>query len=63
MSIPVLITFAAFMAKMLFLCWVFIWIRWTLPRFRYDQLMHLGWKRLLPVSMANLLIIAYLMKG
>lgn len=61
--IPVLVTFAAFMAKLLFFCWVFIWVRWTLPRFRYDQLMNLGWKKLLPLSMANLLIFAYLMKG
>jgi NADH-quinone oxidoreductase subunit H len=63
MNIPVLITVGVFFLKMLFFCWVFIWIRWTLPRFRYDQLMHLGWKRLLPLSMANLLILAYLMKG
>ncbi len=63
MHIPVLVTLAVFFAKMLFFCWVFIWVRWTLPRFRYDQLMHLGWKRLLPISMANLLIYAYGMRG
>ncbi|TVP80405.1 MAG: NADH-quinone oxidoreductase subunit NuoH [Gemmatimonadales bacterium] len=47
-----LLTFAAFGVKTLFFVGVFIWVRWTLPRFRYDQVMHLGWKVLLPVSIA-----------
>lgn len=49
---------AAFFAKTVALAAVFIWIRWTLPRFRYDQLMRLGWKVLLPLGMANALVTA-----
>lgn len=47
---------AWFLAKLSFLIFVFIWVRWTLPRFRYDQLMGLGWKRLIPLSLLNLII-------
>lgn len=42
--------------KVLFGCWFFIWVRWTVPRFRYDQLMDLGWKRMLPLALANVLV-------
>jgi NADH-quinone oxidoreductase subunit H len=48
----------AFFAKIIFFIFVIMWIRWTLPRFRYDQLMHLGWKKLIPIAMINLLITA-----
>ena len=47
-----------FFAKVIFFLCLFIWVRWTLPRFRYDQLMALGWKILLPLSLANLLVTA-----
>jgi NADH-quinone oxidoreductase subunit H len=43
-----------FVTKLLILLVIMIWVRWSLPRFRYDQLMTLGWKRLTPLAMANL---------
>jgi NADH-quinone oxidoreductase subunit H len=43
-------------AKIFFFIFVFMWIRWTLPRFRYDQLMHLGWKALTPLAILNMLL-------
>ncbi len=51
----------AFVGKVVFFAWLFIWVRWTLPRFRYDQLMHLGWKVLLPLGIANLVVTAVVM--
>ncbi len=42
--------------KVLFFCWLFVWVRWTLPRFRYDQLMKMGWKLMLPLALLNLLV-------
>jgi NADH-quinone oxidoreductase subunit H len=49
-----------FAAKTFFFIWLFIWARWTFPRFRYDQLMALGWKVFLPLSLLNLLWIGWL---
>jgi NADH-quinone oxidoreductase subunit H len=48
-----------FIGKMLFFMVVFIWVRWMIPRFRYDQLMDLNWKRVLPVALANIVFTAF----
>ena len=45
---------AAVAVKIALMCWLFVWVRWSLPRFRYDQLMQLGWKGLLPLATLNL---------
>jgi NADH-quinone oxidoreductase subunit H len=48
--------FATFLIKVTIFGFAFIWIRWTLPRFRYDQLMRLGWKGMLPLALLNILV-------
>ncbi len=50
----------AFILKVAFLLFFFIWVRWTIPRFRYDQLMNLGWKVMFPLSLLNLIWVAIL---
>ena len=56
--VVVLLQFGAFGLKVVLLCWFQLAVRWTLPRFRADQLMKLGWKLLLPLALANIMITA-----
>lgn len=58
-ALVALVHFLVFNVKFFFFLWVFIWVRWTLPRFRYDQLMDLGWKTMLPWALANTIITAF----
>ena len=53
-----LLSIVIFLTKTLFFLFFFIWIRWTLPRFRYDQLMSLGWRFMLPLALSYIVIIA-----
>jgi len=55
-NLAAIIGVVAFMIKIGIFIFLFIWIRWTVPRFRYDQLMNLGWKKLIPLALANMLI-------
>jgi NADH-quinone oxidoreductase subunit H len=59
----VLLSMLIFALKVGFFLFLFIWVRWTLPRFRYDQLMSLGWKVFLPVALAYIVIVAALVLG
>lgn len=56
-----LIGFGAYFTKVIGFILLFMWIRWTLPRFRYDQLMDLGWKKLIPLSILNVLVTGIVM--
>jgi NADH-quinone oxidoreductase subunit H len=53
-----LISIGIFMGKVLFFIFLFMWVRWTVPRFRYDQVMKLGWQKLLPLAIGNLIFYA-----
>jgi NADH-quinone oxidoreductase subunit H len=54
----VLLQVAAFTVKVLFFCWLQILLRWSVPRFRYDQVMRLGWKMMLPLALLNVAVTA-----
>jgi len=53
-----LLHIAIFLAKMLWVVFMMIWVRWMWPRFRYDQLMDLGWRRFIPLALANIVVTA-----
>ena len=57
-TITILGTIALF-AKIFFFIFFYMWIRWTIPRFRYDQLMNLGWKGLIPLAVVNILVTGF----
>ena len=54
--IGVTLSVLSFIIKTAFFLFLYIWVRWTFPRFRYDQLMYLGWKVLLPLALLNIFI-------
>ncbi|MCG5056245.1 MAG: NADH-quinone oxidoreductase subunit NuoH [Myxococcales bacterium] len=56
------VAFLIFTAKVMVLVFGFMWVRWTLPRMRWDQLMALGWKRLIPIALLNLILLALAME-
>jgi NADH-quinone oxidoreductase subunit H len=60
-NLTALIGFIALFAKICFFIFFYMWVRWTIPRFRYDQLMHLGWKILIPLAVINIIITGIVM--
>lgn len=55
-NVAALIGLVSLLLKAAFFMWFYVWVRWTIPRFRYDQLMKLGWKFLLPLGLANVVV-------
>ena len=63
LSIPgtaAIVGIVVLMAKVVMFIFLFMWIRWTIPRFRYDQLMDLGWKKMIPLALANMLVTGFI---
>ncbi len=59
-GLTVVLQIASFLLKTAFMLFVFIWVRWSIPRFRYDQLMNLGWKVMFPLALLNIVWVAML---
>lgn len=57
-NLATVIGMVVFFGKIFFFIFFFMWVRWTVPRFRYDQLMNLGWKGLIPLAVVNMIITA-----
>jgi len=55
-NIAAIIGVGTLLIKIVLFVFLFMWIRWTIPRFRYDQLMNLGWKKMIPLALFNMLI-------
>jgi len=62
-TLKAIIDILVFVIKTGFFAFLYIWVRWTIPRFKYNQVMKLGWKRLLPISIINFLVLAILIYG
>jgi len=60
-NIANIIAIAVLFAKICFFIFFYMWIRWTIPRFRYDQLMNLGWKILIPLAVLNIILTGIVM--
>ena len=60
-NIGALLGFLTLFAKICFFIFFYMWVRWTIPRFRYDQLMHLGWKILIPLAVINIIVTGIVM--